>query len=327
VVKRIVDVRVVVGLLLALTLCSANAWSGQTAATPVTGSDWLIRMRQAASALSYQGTVAYIKDQQVDSFKLYHRVSDGQERERLISMNSPYREVIRADGNVTRYSTEGQQVVVETKPSNQSVLINLPEDTSIIERFYRINLRGQEYVAGSLTQVVALEPRDAYRYTRLFWIDTSTYLPLKLDVLSEDGQSVEQMVFTAVNAKDPIATTDLGPSPRAGAAMMRISHRESKPVGWLKWTLEDVPEGFQIMSYSILKRPPSNAVVEHILMSDGFSSVSVYIESKESHIKTGTYRMGAISADTVFVGGHSITIMGEVPMQTVQRIASGIKQR
>jgi len=327
VVKCILDLRVVALLVLAFTLCSANAWSGQSASLPGTGIDWLIRMRHAASALSYQGTVAYIKDQQVDSFKLYHRVSDGQERERLISMNSPYREVIRADGNVTRYSAEGQQVVVETKPSTQSVLINLPEDTAIIERFYRVSLRGQEYVAGSLTQVIALEPRDAYRYTRLFWIDSSTFLPLKLDVLNEDGQSVEQMVFTAINAKEPIATADLEPSPRASAAMMRISHRESKPVGWLKWTLEDVPEGFQIMSYSTLKRPPSNAVVEHILLSDGFSSVSVYIESKDSHIKAGTYRLGAISADTVLVGGHSITIMGEVPMQTVQRIASGIRQR
>ncbi|MFM8442368.1 MAG: MucB/RseB C-terminal domain-containing protein [Methylococcus sp.] len=327
--KFFVDLRGVALILIALASIqhSAAVRSEQAAGPPGTAIDWLSHMRQAAASLSYQGMVAYIKDQQVDSFKLYHRVTDGHERERLISMNSPYREVIRADGNVTRYSAEGQQVVVETKPSSKSVLINLPDDMSIIERFYRISLRGQEYVAGSLTQVIALEPRDAYRYTRLFWVDTITYLPLKLDVLNEDGQSVEQMVFTAINARDPIAAADLEPSPRAGAAMTRISHRETKPVGWLKWTLEGVPEGFQIMSYSMLKRPPSDVAVEHILMSDGFSSVSVYIESKDSHIKTGTYRMGAISADTVLVGGYSITVMGEVPMRTVELIASGIKPR
>ena len=325
--KFFVDIRGVTLLIGACALYSVQVGSVEAITPPRTVTDWLLNMRQAASSLSYQGIVAYIKDQQVDSFKLYHRVSEGHERERLISMNSPYREVIRADGNVACYSADGQQVVVETKPSNQALFMSLPKDTSTIERFYRINLRGQEYVAGGLTQVVALEPRDAFRYTRLFWIDTSTYLPLKLDVLNEDGQSVEQMVFTTINAKEPIAATDLEPSPRTSTAMTRIRHRESKPVGKLKWTLEDVPEGFQIVSYSALKRPPSNSAIEHILLSDGFSSVSVYIESKEGGINTGTYRMGAISVDTVVVGGHLVTVMGEVPMKSVERIASGIKQR
>lgn len=37
---------------------------------PKTGIDWLLAMKQAANTLDYQGVVAYIKDQQVDSFKL-----------------------------------------------------------------------------------------------------------------------------------------------------------------------------------------------------------------------------------------------------------------
>jgi negative regulator of sigma E activity len=31
--------------------------------------------------------------------------------------------------------------------------------------------------------------------------------------------------------------------------------------------------------------------------------------------------------DTVVVGGHLVTVVGEVPMKSVERIASGIKQR
>ena len=294
---------------------------------PTTGVEWLQGMRQAAGSLNYQGVVAYLKDQQVDSFKLYHQVIDGKERERLVAMNSPFREVLRADGNVARYTADSHQVVVETRPSNQSVLINLPEDTSLLDRYYRINLRGQEYVAGALTQVVALEPRDAYRYSRLLWIDTSTHLPLKLEVLNEDGMSVEQMVFTTINTKDPIAQQDLQPSVQATSAITQISHRETLPVDGLKWTFKSVPEGFQIVSYSVLKRPPLISPVEHVLMSDGFSSVSVYIEKRDGRIKPGARKIGAASVDSVKLGDFEVTVMGEVPQKTVELIANGVRKK
>ena len=263
----------------------------------------------------------------MDSFKLYHRVVDGQERERLISMNSPIREVVRTGGTVSRYSADSQQVVVETKPSGQSVLMNLPEDPALLERYYRIHLRGQEYVAGALTQVVALEPRDEYRYSRLIWIDADTRLPLKLDVLNEDGQSVEQMVFMTINTKDPIAPTDLEPTSGARSAITQISHRETQPVKGLKWSIKDVPSGFQIVSYSTLKRPPSSMPVEHILLSDGFSAVSIYIEGGEGRKATGTRKMGAINVDSVELDGHLVTVMGEVPLKTVSMIVHGVTEK
>jgi len=312
---------------LLLVLAASPGEAAQPVWLPQTGIEWLTGMRQATSSLNYQGVVAYIKDQQVESFKLFHQVNEGQERERLVSMNSPLREVVRTDGNVARYSADSQQVVVETKPANQSVLMSLPEDPSLLDRYYQINLRGQEYVAGALTQVVALEPRDGYRYTRLLWIDTVTHLPLKLDVLNEDGQSVEQMVFTTINTQDPIARKDLDPSAKTASAITQISHRESLPVGTLNWTLKHVPDGFQIVSYSLLKRPPTNPPVEHILLSDGFSSVSVYIEKKAGKANGGPRKIGSINVAAVTLGDYSITVMGEVPLKTVELIADGIQPK
>jgi len=314
-------------LALGLGLSVGNVFANEANRPEMTGIEWLKSMRQAASSRTYQGVVSYVKDQQMDSFKLFHRVVDGQERERLISMNSPIREVVRTGGTVSRYSADSQQVVVETKPSGQSVLMNLPEDPALLERYYRIHLRGQEYVAGALTQVVALEPRDEYRYSRLIWIDADTRLPLKLDVLNEDGQSVEQMVFMTINTKDPIAPTDLEPTSGARSAITQISHRETQPVKGLKWSIKDVPSGFQIVSYSTLKRPPSSMPVEHILLSDGFSAVSIYIEGGEGRKATGTRKMGAINVDSVELDGHLVTVMGEVPLKTVSMIVHGVTEK
>lgn len=312
---------------LVLAMMPLTGWAVDLAQPPQTGIEWLASMRKAASTLDYQGVVAYIKDQQVDSFRLFHQVREGQERERLVSINSPLREVVRTDGNIVRYSAATQQVVVETKPANRSVLLSFPDDPTVLNHYYHINLRGQEYVAGSLAQVVTLEPRDAHRYTRLLWIDTVTHLPLKLDVLNEEGQSVEQMLFTTINTQAEISSKDLEPSSRATSGISHISHRESRPVGELQWTLKKVPEGFQIISYSLFKKPPAVTPVEHILLSDGFSSVSVYIEKNGGLVKTGAYRMGSTNVVITMLGKHSITVMGEVPQKTVEVIADGLEQK
>lgn len=311
------------GLLLWVGLAPSTGVAAETDS----GVQWLIEMRTAAVSRDYQGNVSYLKDQQVDSFRLYHKVVDGQEFERLISVNSPLREVVRAGTNVSRYSSDSRQVFVDTKPSSHSVLINLPEDPATLERFYRINLRGQEYVAGQMTQVVALEPRDGFRYTRLLWIDTQTHLPLKFDVLNEEGQSVEQMVFTSINTKDTVLEKDLEPSSHPGASITQISHRETQPLEAFKWTLKQVPEGFQIVSYSVFERPTTGQTVEQLLLSDGFSSVSVYIEEQGASAASGTRRIGAVNVATETRKGHLVTVMGEVPVKTVQLIAKGLEEK
>ena len=300
---------------------------GEVCAEADLGLKWLTDMRSAAMSRDYQGNVSYLKDQQVDSFKLFHKVVEGQEFERLISVNSPLREVVRAGNNVSRYSSESRQVFVDTKPATHSVLINLPDDPATLKRFYQINLRGQEYVAGALTQVVALEPRDGYRYSRLLWIDTQTHLPLKFDVLNEEGQSVEQMVFTSINTKDPVQDKDLEPTSHPGASITQISHRETQPLEAFKWTLSQVPEGFQIVSYSVFERPTTGLSVEQLLLSDGFSAVSVYIEAQGDHVAGDTRKIGAVSVATETRHGHLVTVMGEVPLKTVQLIAKGLEEK
>jgi len=313
-----------------LALALAKAATGADLPGPAGERDglaWLTDMRQAAFRLDYKGTVTYIKDEQVDSFNLFHAYRDGQERERLVSMNSPLREVVRAAGNVTRYASDGQKILVETKPSSRSLLVDLPEDPAVLTRYYRINLRGQEFIAGHLSQVVALEPRDEYRYTRLLWVDTDSRLPLKLDVISEDGHSVEQMVFTTLDTRSPVTSKELEPVAHASKGVTQVSQRETLPLESLNWTLMDVPDGFQMVSYVRLKRPPADVPVDHLLLSDGFSSVSVYLEKGGASASKGARRVGAINVDTVNANGYLITVMGEVPVKTVQKIAKGLRYK
>jgi sigma-E factor negative regulatory protein RseB len=282
-------------------------------------------MRHAVSALNYEGVVAYLKGNQVESFQLYHSSLDGKEQERLVSMNSPLREVVRSAEKVTCYYPDTKTVFVESKPSTRSVLLELPDDLTQLSRYYRVELKGQEYVVRRPAQLVAIEPRDGYRYARRIWIDTDSKLPLKFEILSGDGQVVEQMVFTSLNITSSIASKDLEPSVATDAFAWKISQRDILPLASLHWTLRDVPDGFQIVSYTRLKRPSKDRATEHILLSDGFSSVSVYIEGEQGRPpKEHPKKIGTINAHSLKVGDYLVTVMGEVPAKTVEAIADGL---
>jgi sigma-E factor negative regulatory protein RseB len=289
---------------------------------------WLVGMQHAVTELNYKGVVAYLKDHQVESFQLFHAVKSGVEQERLVSMNSPLREVIRDAEKVACYFPDLKKVYVENKPANRSsVLVDLPDDLTQLTRYYRVNLQGQEYVARRLSQVIGIEPRDDYRYARLIWVDSESKLPLKFEILDEDGQAVEQMVFTSMSVEESIPREDLKPSVQADGFSWQTTQRDALSLGSLRWGLHNVPDGFQIISYARLKRPPSDRAVEHILLSDGFSSVSIYIDPYNSDIAARQYsrKIGTVNARSAKIGGYHVTVMGEVPEKTVQTIANGLR--
>jgi sigma-E factor negative regulatory protein RseB len=287
---------------------------------------WLTGMQHSVADLNYKGVVAYLKDKQVESFQLFHASKGGVEQERLVSMNSPLREVVRNAERVACYFPDTKTVFVENKPSTRSVLLELPDDLTQLSRYYRVSLQGQEYVARRPSQVVGIEPRDGYRYARRIWMDMDSKLPLKFEMLEEGGQVVEQMVFTSLSIEPSIPREDLDPSFRADTFTWQTSQRETLPLDSLHWTLRDVPEGFQIVSYTRLKRPPNNRSVEHILLSDGFSSVSIYIEEQKGDmVKEHPKKIGAINAYSLKMDDSLITVMGEVPAKTVQVIANGLR--
>lgn len=285
---------------------------------------WLNDMRHSVATLNYKGVVAYLKNKQVESFQLFHAAHEGIEQERLVSMNSPLREVVRNAEKFACYFPETKTVFIETKPSTRSVLLDLPEDLGQLASHYQVSLGNQEYVMRHLSQVITIQPQDGYRYARQIWVDTTSKLPLKFEMLGEDGQVLEQMVFTSLNIETSIPREDLAPSVPTDHFTQQTSQRETLPVASLHWSLHQVPDGFQIMSYTRIKRPPNNHPVDHILLSDGFSSVSIYIEKHDGTVKEHPKRIGAINAYSLMIDKYLVTVMGEVPGKTVETIANGL---
>jgi len=66
-----------------------------------------------------------------------------------------------------------------------------------------------------------------------------------------------------------------------------------------------------------------------MVYSDGLAAVSVFIEPLESggQVRSGLASMGAINIYTREVANHVVTVVGEAPAVSVQRIADGVEYR
>lgn len=280
--------------------------------------------RQAAANLNYQGTISYMRDSQIENLHVFHGVNNGLEQERMLSLNTPMREVVRTADKVTCYYPETKSVSIDVKPSRHSVLINLPSDLTTLSKHYNITLGAVEHVLKRPAQVILIEPKDDLRYGRRLWIDAETKLPLKSEWTDEHGNTVEAMAFSSINFVATIAQSELNPSTQIDATWKTKQH-ETLPAQSLIWALDGVPDGFQLTSYTRLKRNSSNRTIDHILLSDGVSSISVYIDELMGEIFTGQPRkVGAINSYTRKMDKYLITAMGEVPEKALLSIANGI---
>lgn len=285
---------------------------------------WLTSARQATAKLNYRGIVSYMRDSHIQTLHVFHGVNNGLEQERLLSLNTPMREVIRTAEKVTCYYPESKSISVDGKPSKHSVLIDLPSDLNQLSKHYSFSLGEVEHVAQRPARIVTILPKDTLRYGRRLWIDLETKLPVKFEWLNENSQVVEAMVYSSLTVVPSIPQSELMPSTQVDGTWKTKQH-ETLPAESLIWTLEDVPEGFQMMSYTRLKRDANNRVIDHILLSDGFSSVSIYVDELMNEIFTGQPRkIGAINSYTRKLDKYLLTIMGEVPEKTVQSIGNGI---
>ncbi len=288
---------------------------------------WLEAARQAAVKLNYRGIVSYMKDSQIESLQVFHGFRNGLEQERLLSVNSPMREVIRTEDKVTCYYPDTKSMSVDIKPSRHSVLLDLPANLAELSRHYSFSLGDVEYVARRPARVVLIEPKDDLRFARRLWIDEETKLPLKFEWLDEHKQVVEQMVFNSFALEPSIPAEELAPSTQVDSAW-KVKQHEILPAESLIWTLDGVPDGFHMMSYTRLKRGSDNRAIAHILLSDGVSSVSIYIDQLTNEsFQVRPKRIGAINTYTRKLDNYLITVMGEAPAKTIQAIANGIRQQ
>lgn len=302
-----------------------------------TGQDalaWLQRVPQAARQLSYSGTFVFQNGMHSETSRIVHVATEGGQLEKLVVLDGSPREVLRHNDEVKCYLPESRLVVIEQRGSHHPFPALIPAGLTGLGEFYQFRKGSVSRVAGRDSQIVRLEPRDAWRYARQFWIDHENGLLLKAETLSQQGESLESISFTELAIGAPPAseaiksgfTAENGQHRDWEVRQVRLQElREDAP-----WQFRSVLPGFRRQSAMLRSSGGSNAGgrdVLHWVFSDGLAAVSVFIspaagtaEAKDQEVRS----LGAIQVLTRHLEGYKIVVMGDAPAAAIQHFAKGI---
>ena len=206
------------------------------------------------------------------------QVEGGMEKERLVSLTGSPREVLRDNKAVTCILPDSRSVMVgQSRPPQH--FTEVPGDLDALQQHYRFEVLGDDRMAGYLSRIVAITPRDAYRYGHRFWIERDSKMLLKSALTAVDGETIEQVMFTSINVLDSIPDSRFEPV-TAGADFTWHRSEYDASADELPadpgWDVVDPPRGFSVSSNVKRRLGVDGDPVQHMVLSDGLASVSVF---------------------------------------------------
>ncbi len=299
------------------------------AALPVAadeGALWLGRMSDALSNASYVGEFVCESAGRAERLRILHRVRDGNVSERLVSLSGNGRELVRENDEVVVYLPDQKLAIIERRPARSDLLGALPPIDEQVSPWYEVSYAGREAGLLGPAAVVVVRPRDGYRFGYRLWIDEASHMPVRSELSDAAGRVIERLRFTSLALNGPIA--DAAFEPALDRAKLRWVRQAPQVMDETPdWRAAQVPPGFRLSVSGLQAMAGSSAPVRHLVYSDGLASVSVFIQapSPGKLPVTGSDRAGVASAFSTIVQGHQVTVVGEVPPDTLKFIATGLR--
>src|SRR5271170_8154419 len=176
--------------------------------------EWLQKMNQALATRNYDGTFFHLSHGRVETMRIVHRVRAGRVTERLQSLDGSGREFVRNNDLLTCYLPDQHTVLVEPRQDHGPFLGSLPRFGADVDEFYVIESLPASRVLGRAARVIAVNPKDQYRFGYRLWLDENTAMPLKTQLCDAHGQVIEQILFARLEMRETIPDADLAPAVR-----------------------------------------------------------------------------------------------------------------
>jgi sigma-E factor negative regulatory protein RseB len=291
---------------------------------------WLQRISKAAASVNYQGTMMFSAGGTVSTSRLSRYGQGANSFEHTESLDGPPRQVYRHNQLVHTLWPAKRVAVVEQREA-LSPFPALPVEGHDALTAYDVKLEGVERVAAHAAQVMLLAPRDDSRFAQRLWADVDTGLMLRADVLGPDGRVLESSGFAElkVGVKPQHESLVQAMHKLDGYRVVRAAISRTK-LAQEGWQLKVPLAGFA--QISCVTRPldggepkPGAPAMVQAIYSDGLVHVSVFIEpfNAERH-KPMLSSWGATHTLTQQRDDRWITVMGDVPIETIKQFAAAL---
>lgn len=285
---------------------------------------WLTRMEQALRDLDYEGRLVYVHGHTIESLHLVHTVRDGRTRERLTSLNDAKREVVRDEEATTCIMPDLGTVSVGPRRTQRPGGLVALEAAQVADS-YEVRLDGQGRVAGRSATYLSLLPRDRYRYGYRMALDEATALPLRTELVDERGVPLVQTLFVDLRVGPEVAAVAEAAAPadaeRGALDKSSAPVRDARP----PWSFASLPPGFRLAMATRRTLPGDGRELQHLVLTDGLASVSVYISAPGGHDLDGEAAVGPVNAFGARVGAFQATALGEVPPATLKALVGALR--
>ncbi len=324
--------RILTGRMAGALMLSAFA---SVAFTPVSQAEesartWFEQMGRAVEQLNYRGTFVHTLHNQMETMEVLHKSQDGRVYERMTSLTGAAREFLRQGEEIQCILKARKEVVVDLWQDQNPLMTSLPRYTEELGKYYQFEILPEaKRVAGRETIGVAIVPRDNYRYGYRLWIDRETFMPLLSDSVDTDGKLIETLQFTSIEYNPVFSATAFEPTlntqdfnwikPAGYSGKQRLSNST--------WHATKVPNGFSLSVSRV--EGDGETRVEHHVYSDGLATVSVFTEHRTpgQAVMRGATQLGVTNAFGRLEGDFQITVVGEVPPDTVKFIGNSFRPR
>lgn len=122
----------------------------------------------------------------------------------LLRMDGPRTEIIQRGDEISYFEpgfdsfTLSGEHIVDALPS-----VVFP-DFEKLSKYYNYIALGRARIADRPCQVIRVVARDSTRYSYIIWMDETTKLPMRVDLLDRDGETLEQFRVISFAVGEPI---------------------------------------------------------------------------------------------------------------------------
>ncbi|HHI5411572.1 sigma-E factor regulatory protein RseB [Vibrio metoecus] len=282
----------------------------------------LSQMNEASQHLNYELSYILVKKNSIEPLLYRHARQEEQQLAHLVYLSGPVREVIRRGDEVSYIEPGVEPFTIESGSMVAPTIPMINSDVTELGQYYDFVKVGRAREAGTACQVLRIVPKDGLRYSYVLWVDEKSRLPLRADLLDRDGEVLEQYRTISFSVSERLAEL------MAGLNKVQLPEVLKLPKGSVQetfWQVSWVPEGFKAMELNRYRMAMTDRLVESQMYSDGLFNFSVYVSASDNYsLKGQLVRQGRRTLHSLVKGENEISVVGDIPPSTAQRIAQSV---
>lgn len=311
----------------------AGIFSGNALSQPqkLSQHDAITALKQVAYAgrsLNFTGIFVLQKGDHFETCRITHHGGGSQELEKIERMDGNPLEITRVNDDILVYMPEEKLVKSKAGVQERSFPSLTEDQLATVGQNYDVYVGNVDRIAGRFATHITLLPKDKLRYRHELWIDQKTGLQIKAQMFTDRNELVEQIMFTEISVGNHVTeamTRSIYEDEALAWRMDRGARSQLRNAAAKRlWAVSEPPPGFkQVME--LQRKVGATGSRVQLVFSDGFAAVSVFIDSRRNNgFRAGLGREGSLNVYRRVLDDQFVTVLGDVPANTVKQIGDSL---